>query len=240
MYIFLQIKNKFFIDSIKYIFNNKIIMINFFKNIFNSANNKKSNLLSNENKTKIYFDRNKSTFIEIQIMKEHSCQDIHSQYHNEILSELMKHNSFSSGSSYNRILNSNEFAFIIIDDENQYCEIKLKMKDHPLFFISRSSINLYYINITHNKNDEDALLEKNELSSTINGINSITTTKYINSQNYQMSHEDDCIREGELLKYSMKHKRFDKRLLVLDKEKLIITKPRNKGKGLFIKIIILI
>ena len=211
-------------------------MINFFKNIFNTTNNKRTNFLSHESKTKIYFDRNKSTFIEIQILKDHSCQDIHSQYHNEILSELMKQNSFSTSSSYNRILNSNEFAFIIIDNENQYCEIKLKMKDRPLVFISKPSINLYYINITHIKNDEDALPEKSEHSSTINGINSITTTKYINSHNYQMSHEDDCIREGELLKYSMKHKRFDKRLLVLDKEKLIITKLRNKGKELLIEL----
>lgn len=206
-------------------------MFNFFKNIFVPTNNKRSSLNKNEDKTRIFFDRNKSKFLEIKILKDHTCQDIHSHYHNEILSELMKNNISSSGSNYNRILNSNEFAFIIIDDENLFCEIKLKMKDLPLSFMNKPSINLYYLNTNQNKNEEKDLQEKAEDLSTSNAINVSTNTKYPNHifQNIQISSEEECIREGELLKYSLKHKRFDKRLLVLDKEKLIITKPKNKG-----------
>ena len=49
---------------------------------------------------------------------------------------------------------------------------------------------------------------------------------YSRSQNVK---NEESIREGELMKYSFKHKKFETRMVVLDKEKLIITKPKNKG-----------
>jgi len=203
-------------------------MFNFFKNIFTPTNNKKSASSNrNDDKNKIYFERNKANFLEVTIFKEYTCQDIHSQYHSEILSELMRQNSFSSSSGYNRILNSNEFAFIIIDDENPFCEIKLKMKDTPTRFMNKPSINLYYLNINQNKNDEPSSEKLEETN--VNPINSTNSIKY--NQNIPLNNGEYCLREGELLKYSLKHKRFDKRLLTLDKEKLIITKPKNKGRN---------
>jgi hypothetical protein len=206
-------------------------MFNFFKNIFTPTNNKKSTSSDrNDDKNKIYFERNKENFLEVKIFKEYTCQDIHSQYHSEILSELMRHNSFSSSTGYNRILNSNEFAFIIIDDENPYCEIKLKMKDNPSRLMNKPSINLYYLNINQSKNDETSTDKLEETNA--NPINSTNRNKY--NQNIPLNNGEYCLREGELLKYSLKHKRFDKRLLTLDKEKLIITKPKNKGRNLFL------
>lgn len=200
-------------------------MINFFKNIFTPNNSKKVETKKSEiDIYKIYFDRNKRSFLELKITKDFSCQDVHSQYHNEILAELMKNNSIQNNSKF---INANDFSFMIIDDDNPYSEIKLKMKDFPVKFLKKKTINIYYLNITNKKEngEDDRDYKIGELSdcTTINNINNTPTTISMVPNN------EECIREGELLKYSFKHKTFDKRNLVLDKEKLIITKPKNKG-----------
>jgi hypothetical protein len=197
-------------------------MINFFKNIFNSTNQK--NIFKEQNDvTKIYFDRFKKNSLELKILSDYSCQDIHCNYHNEILAELMKNNhTGGSNSSLNKIINQNEFAFMIIDDENPFTEIKLKMKDYPFKFLKKRCINLYYLNIGNSK--------KEEIEPKI--VLDVADTYSVNSSNSMMqsnsSNQGECIREGELMKFSIKHKKFDKRIVVLDREKLIITKPRNK------------
>ena len=207
-------------------------MITFFKNIFNSTNQKNKLKDVNDNMTRIYFDRYKRNFLEIKIPREFTCQDIHCHYHNDILAELMKNNSTNgSNSSFNKIINQNEFAFMIIDDENPYTEIKLKMKDTPCKYLKKKCISLYYLNVSPVKKEESAMDVR--MNNEILGMDnySINTANSVNSS--QSINQGECIREGELMKYSFKHKKFDKRIVVLDKEKLIITKPKNKGKVLF-------
>lgn len=51
-----------------------------------------------------------------------------------------------------------------------------------------------------------------------------------NNLNSILNSNEECIREGELLKYSFKHKRFDKRTVILDKEKLIIIRSKTKNQ----------
>ena len=202
-------------------------MISFFKNIFTPSNQKKSHKDKSDDFTKIYFDRYKKTHLEIKMPREFTCQDIHSQYHNEILAELMRNNTpNSSSNSFNKIINANEFGFMILDDENPYTEIRLKMKDMPSKFLKRNNINLFYLNISPSKKEEtgiDARMNNDLEPYSINAVNS-------NLPGVQGMNAGECIREGELMKYSFKHKKFDKRIVVLDKEKLIITKPKNKGK----------
>lgn len=192
--------------------------MNFFKNIFTFNSSKKLVSNKNDEMTRLYFDRNKRSYAEIKLTRELNCQDVHSQYHNEILAELMRNNRDSTGNGSNKILNANEFNFMIIDDDNIYTEIKLKLKDTPYKFIKKKSINLYYLNTSVSKKEENVSSFMTE------------SKNEPRSRSITMSNNDECIREGELQKYSFKHKKFDKRTLVLDKEKLIITKPKNKGK----------
>lgn len=216
-------------------------MINFFKNIFHNSNQKKAQISKSDDVTRIYFDRLKRTYLELKIPKEFSCQDIHSNYHNEILGELMRNNSSVTGNgNYSKILNANEFAFMILDDENPYTEIKLKMKDVPGKFIKKKTINLYYLNMNPQKKEESSGDNKvvdmtdNYAVNTVSTLSSLNSTVNTNSNvgaNFNFTNfttQEESVREGELLKYSFKHKKFDKRVVVLDKEKLIITKPKNK------------
>jgi hypothetical protein len=210
-------------------------MISFFKNIFQTSNQKNSSKAKADDLTKIYFDRYKKIFLEIKMPKEYTCQDIHIQYHSEILAELMKNNTpNSSSNSFSKIINANEYGFMILDDDNPYTEIKLKMKDIPSKFLKKFSINLFYLNISPMKK-EDSGLEGFRMPDGQEGysINPVNQTS-INSSHMSAG---ECIREGELMKYSFKHKKFDKRIVVLDKEKLIITKPKNKGKRKILKLI---
>ena len=85
--------------------------------------------------------------LEILLVRGQTCQDLHSIYHDKILSELLK--MLSQGSnSYGPLINTNEYAFLIIDDDNPYTEIRLKMIDSPTkFMLKKSTINLYYLNV---------------------------------------------------------------------------------------------
>lgn len=205
-------------------------MISFLKNIFQSSNQKNSSKVKTDELTKIYFDRYKKSCLEVKMLKEYTCQDIHIQYHSEILAELMKNNTpNNSSNSFSKIINANEYGFMILDDQNPYSEIKLKMKDSPSKFLKKVSTNLFYLNISSSKK-EDSGLEGYRMADGQEGfsINPVNQTS-INSSQLSVG---ECIREGELMKFSFKHKKFDKRIVVLDKEKLIITKPKNKGNNL--------
>ena len=80
-------------------------------------------------------------------------------------------------------LNTSEYAFVIIDDENIYTEIKLKVTDIPINFIKKKSIKLYYLNLNKGKDENNNQTEDITQSHTMH----------------------ESIREGELLKYSFKH-----------------------------------
>jgi hypothetical protein len=201
-------------------------------NIFKPTNSNKTNANRKEEFDKVYFDRAKKSFIEVRLNKDLTCQDIHSIYHNEILGELMKNNRDNYGSSSMKTLNANEFSFMIIDDENVFTEIKMKMKDCPWKFIKKKSINLYYLNMSANNRKEETTPQASMSENYSSYSNkAMETEASLSCQTMPMSAgNDEGIREGQLMKYSKKYKKFDKRTVVLDKEKLIITKPKNKGK----------
>lgn len=192
-------------------------MFSFIKNIF-STNNKNSTYLK-EDKYRIYFDREKIHFMEIKISSDMTCQDLHTLHHNDLLTSLMNLNMTNDNK---QILNSADFFLIIIDDDNPLTEIKLKLKDFPLKYMTKRSINLFYLNI-NDKSRKDKFHDSSRRNS--NDI----CNHYSNSVN-----NDECIREGELYKYSFKNKKFKKRNVTLDKHKLIIEKQEkdttnNKG-----------
>jgi hypothetical protein len=195
-------------------------MSGLFRSIINIFNPKKQITQKQDEGSKIYLDRGKNTFLLIKLLITDTCQDIHINYHNEILGELMKNNQ-NSGGSFSKIINSNEFSFFIIDDENPFLEIKLKMKDTPSKFMKKKSINLFYLEVSLNKKEEFSV-EK-----IVSDDNLINGTPIQRSQSVK---NEESIREGELMKYSFRNKKFESRMVVLDKEKLIITKPRDKGK----------
>jgi hypothetical protein len=201
-------------------------MINFLKNVFSSSN-KKAVDNKNFDMTILYLDRHKKTLIELKIERENTVQDILSNYQSEIISHLMKKNSENLNSNYNN-LNSNQYGFIVFDDENPYTEIRLKLKDIPGKYTNKKSTNLYYVYLDTNRKESnyqiDKMKENQEASMNVAAINNISHS------NLSLSNGDETIREGELLKYSKKYKKYNRRNLVLDPSKLIITKPTNKGK----------
>ena len=139
----------------------------------------------------------------------------------------MKKNSENLNSNYNN-LNSNQYGFIVFDDENPYTEIRLKLKDIPGKYTNKKSTNLYYVYLDTNRKESnyqiDKMKENQEASMNVAAINNISHS------NLSLSNGDETIREGELLKYSKKYKKYNRRNLVLDPSKLIITKPTNKVK----------
>ena len=124
--------------------------MNFLKGFVNIFNSKKQVNNKTDDGNRIYLDRGKATFLQIKLQLSDTCQDIHINYHNEILGELMKNNQ-NNGGSFSKIINSNEFSFFIIDDENPYLELKLKMSDVPSKFMKKKNTNLYYLEVSQNK-----------------------------------------------------------------------------------------
>jgi hypothetical protein len=196
-------------------------MMNFFKNIFNKDNNKKNSGGKNDDIIRLYLDRFKKTYLMVKIVQTQTCQEIQNQYQNEILTEIVKNN-------LNSKLNTNEYAFTIIDDENIFTEIKLKPKDVPLNYLRKKTVNFYYLNILDNKKRDDAT--SSFLSDKLSPSIQPKTGSFSNDNIISLNTQEECLREGELLKYSHKHKRWDRRIVKLDKNKLIIIKPKNKGE----------
>jgi hypothetical protein len=186
-------------------------MINFLKNIFTS-NNKKSQNTKTDDIICLNFDRSKRLYLIIKVLQSQTCQEISNQYQNEIMAELIKNNPIKP--------NINEFAFIIIDDESIYTEIKLKQRDTPLSFLKKKSVNLYYLNILDKK--------KEEAHSSFMSVKVGFVIEPPNDNMVALQTIEDCIREGELLKYSRKHKKYDRRIVKLDKNKLVMTKFKGK------------
>jgi hypothetical protein len=188
-------------------------MINFFKNIFNNNNNKKTTNTKTDDIICLNFDRMKKNYLIIKILQSQSCQEILTQYYNDILTELQK----LSGAKPNL----NEFAFLIIDDENIFTELKLRPKDTPLNYLKKKSVNLYYLNVLDKKKEDQGSFVSEKALITDSGV---TNSDVMSIQ----TTIEDCIREGELLKYSRKHKKYDRRIVKLDKNKLVITKLKAK------------
>lgn len=160
-------------------------------------------------KIPMFFDIEEKRSIEIEIQRETTCLDIHIKYQNKIF-EMIK--DISKNSS-NTIIDPS--SFLIIDKENKYTRIKLKENDKPWNYLKTKSINLFYMDskITGTpKSDEEASQkEKNKVVILIN--------------------PEEYLREGELLKYSYKTKKFKKRTVRLDRNKLMLIKVINKTQS---------
>jgi len=218
-------------------------MLDFFKKIMPNFSNKKINEQSNNDSIKLYLDRKKKTFIPIKIKPDSTCQEIHSAYHSEILSDISQ---FYSASNYNNLavnqfsknFNSKDYNFIIIDDENRFIEIKMKEIDCPTKYMLKPCINLYYLYIGKELRKESFDSELNSYS-----INNASRSRKVSEAAKLNSVLDSCqsvidsseesIREGDLMKFSNKKKCFEKRKVMIDKKKLIIEKKSKNGKFKF-------
>lgn len=220
-------------------------MLDFFKKIIPNFSNKKGSEKLNADSIKLYLDRKKKSFIPIKIKPESTCQEIHSNYHSEILSDISQ---LYSASVYNNLsvnqisktFNSKDYNFIIIDDENRFIEIKMKEIDCPLKYMVKPSINLYYLNIGKEQRKDSLDSELNSYSINSVGKNRKQTdnaTKLGNvldtTQNNIIDNNEESIREGDLMKFSNKKKTFEKRKVIIDKKKLIIEKKSKNGKKIY-------
>lgn len=216
-------------------------MLDFFKKIMPNFSNKKSNEHSNNDNIKLYLDRKKKTFIQIKIKPDSTCQEIHSAYHSEILSDISQ---LYSASNYNNIavnqfsksFNSKDYNFIVIDEENKFIEIKMKEIDCPMKYMVKPSVNLYYLNIGKELRKESFDSELNSYSintasrSRKGTENSKSSGMLDSTQSCVIGGSEESIREGDLMKFSNKKKCFEKRKVMIDKKKLIIEKKSKNGK----------
>lgn len=214
-------------------------MLDFFKKIMPNFSNKKNNEQSNNDSIKLYLDRKKKTFIPIKIRPDSTCQEIHSAYHSEILSDISQ---LYSASNYNnpalnqfsKNFSSKDYNFIIIDDENKFIEIKMKEIDYPMKYMVKPSVNLYYLNIGKDlrKDSFDSELNSYSINTASRSRKIIENNKNPNSLDSEscvIDGSEESIREGDLMKFSNKKKCFEKRKVMIDKKKLIIEKKSKNG-----------
>jgi hypothetical protein len=176
--------------------------MDFFKKIMPNFTNKKS-FNANNDLLNLYLDRKKKTFIKIKISSESTCQEIHSIYHSEILSEISQNfskNNFkyntelsqgvnSKGSlimgvsGFPKNFNSKDFNFIIIDDDNKVLELKIKDNESPVKYMIKPTINLYYLNVGKENRIDSFDSELNSYS--INSLGRNRKTNY-DSSNFNL------------------------------------------------------
>jgi len=225
-------------------------MLDFFKKIMPNFSNKRNNEKTNNDSIKLYLDRKKKTFISIKMRPDSTCQEIHSAYHSEILSDIGQLYSAASATAnnynnmavnqYSKSFNSKDYNFIVIDDENRFIEIKMKEIDYPMKYMLKPSVNLYYLNIGKE-------LRKESFDSELNSYSINTASRSRNNKGNESSKgfgsgmldssqsslidssSEESVREGDLMKFSNKKKCFEKRKVMIDKKKLIIEKKSKNG-----------
>jgi hypothetical protein len=115
--------------------------MNFFKKIF-GKNNEQGGLQGNV--LKLFFDRNKTKFLEIQLNNDYSLYDIFEHNKEEILKRLQE----------NILIQKNDYCFVLIDEDSPLTELKLKLIDSPYKFLKKRT-NLYYLNINEKEKETD-------------------------------------------------------------------------------------
>ena len=114
----------------------------FLKKIF--GKNNESNSLQ-ANMLRLYFDRNKQIFIDINLKNDYTLFDILEHNKEEIFKRLQE----------NLLIQKNDYCFVLIDEENTMTEIKLKPIDSPYKFLKKRTSNLYYLNINEKEKPRD-------------------------------------------------------------------------------------
>lgn len=147
----------------------------------------------------LFFDFKKEHYIVLTIPPEQTVQDLYNLNHNSIIEYILNYYS-------NHSINSSEFKFIVISENNPYTRIKLKDSDVVTKYLKSKIHFLYYLNLNMKEKDYDNSLKPQYMIGNI------------------LNKKTDLIRKGELWKFSFKKNKFDKRGLTLDKEKILIKK----------------
>ena len=104
--------------------------------------NQSNNL--NGNFQKLYFDRNKQNFIDIQVNNDITINDILENNKEEIFKRLQD----------NLLIQKSDYSFVLIDEDCPLTQIKLKLIDCPYKFLKKRK-NLYYLNINEKEKPRD-------------------------------------------------------------------------------------
>jgi hypothetical protein len=229
-------------------------MMDFFKKIMPNFTNKKS-FNANNDMLNLYLDRKKKTFIKIKISSESTCQEIHSIYHSEILSQISQNfskNNFKNdiylgqgvnsnisliggSGSFPKNFNSKDYNFLIINDDNKILELKMKDNDNPIKYMIKPSINLFYLNVGKESRKES---RKDSFDSELNSysINSLGRNRknnYDSNNNYLSSkiisydqNNDDVIDNNEESIREGDLLKFSNKKKSFERRKVIIDKKK--------------
>ena len=176
-------------------------MLNAFKSI-------KSIILGDENKNKekimkkLFLSKDKKNFIELQFLNGFIVNDILKLYGSEI---------------FDKLENNKDYKFLLIDDKN--IEIQIILKPHEKIFehLLNENINIYYLPIKKNKqNEEDEI--NNLINDEINFNSNLNSKKNILEENLIYKEKIIKISRKKRKSIEVKAKLFSNYLQLYDKK----------------------
>ncbi len=184
-------------------------------------------------KKKLCISQDLKYFIEIEIKKNQTCEEIYNKYRNDIEKKILNFINKSNNDLYFHQQKSKEYFLIENTDEIQ-SKFKLKLKDKPFNYLKKKSdekieVNFFYITDYFYKLNEN----NNNLNNNNNNLNNNNKNSNINlNQKKTITKLDpqDCIRKGTLNKYSFHLKKFEERVIKLFENRILIKSGDNKNK----------
>lgn len=180
-------------------------MFSFFQNILNPGGTS-----CKDQATRLYFDTKHHFYIDIQINPRTTCEEINAVYSLEIISAISKLKQ--------KFQSSNDFAFIVAYKGNSNTCVKLRHNHRPLAFLKSRQHMLCYLNVESKRESPKA--QASAPSDPRQGRRE--------GRGFRSLVRGELIREGEIKKFSHKMKKFTKRYLLLDQEKLVISNDSEK------------
>ncbi len=156
-------------------------MLNAFKSI-------KSIILGDENKNKekimkkLFLSKDKKNFIELQFLNGFIVNDILKLYGSEI---------------FDKLENNKDYKFLLIDDKNIETQIILKSNEKIFDKLLNENINIYYLSIKKNKQNEE-----DEINNLINDEINLN----FNKKNF-IEEEENLIYKEKIIKISRKKRK---------------------------------
>jgi hypothetical protein len=176
-------------------------MLNEFKSI-------KSIILGDENKNKekimkkLFLSKDKKNFIELQFLNGFIVNDILKLYGSEI---------------FDKLENNKDYKFLLIDDKNINIEIILKPHEKIFDKLLNENINIYYLPIKKNKqNEEDEI--NNLINDEINFNSNLNSKKNILEENLIYKEKIIKISRKKRKSIEVKAKLFSNYLQLYDKK----------------------
>lgn len=117
-------------------------MFNYLQNIF-SISQKESSELSNKT-IKLYFDKSKRIYLDINIRNRQTCEQLHMEYHNDIGKKIAEI-SLKNAIDRKYTISKTNYSFYVIDDTNKLTTIHLKLFDTPWNYLTVPTTSLYYL-----------------------------------------------------------------------------------------------